>query len=69
MNWLNLTQFPKSGESDLQKLVEPLASYISATSRPRAALILALILLVSSLQEINDAANEHLATFGENHIG
>jgi hypothetical protein len=69
MNRLDLTQFPKSTEADLRKLVEPLASYISATSRPLAALIVALILLVSNLQEINDAANNYLPTFGENHIG
>jgi hypothetical protein len=66
---VTLPQLPKSIEADLQKLVEPLASYISATNHPRSALILTLILLVSNLQEINDAANNYLTTFGENHIG
>ncbi len=55
--------------ADLQKLVDPLASYISATDRPRASLILSLILLMGNLQEINDQANNYLLTFGENHIG
>ena len=59
---------PKT-EAELRKLVEPLASYISATNRPRAALFLALIMLVNNLQEIGDAANDYLATFSENHIG
>ena len=64
-----LPQLSAKTEADLQKLVEPLASYISATNHPRAALLLALFLLVSSLQEIGDAANNYLATFSENHIG
>ena len=68
MNRLNHRLSPKT-EADLQKLVEPLASYISATNRPRATLILALIMLVNNVQEIADAANTYLATLSENHVG
>ena len=64
-----LTQLSPKTKSDLQHLVEPLADYISATNRPQATLILALILLVSNLQEIGDAANNYLATFSEHHVG
>jgi hypothetical protein len=56
-------------EADLQKLVEPLAGYISATNRPRATLFLALLMLVSDFQDIGDAANTYLANFSENHVG
>jgi hypothetical protein len=65
---LRLPPLSPQTEADLQKVVEPLASYISATHRPRAALLSALILLVSNLREIGDAANDHLATFSENHV-
>ena len=68
MNGLNLHQSSKA-ETDLKKVVEPLASYISATNRPRATLILALIMLVNNVQEIADAANTYLATLSENHLG
>ena len=68
MNGLNLHQSSKA-EADLKKVVEPLASYISATNRPRATLILALIMLVNNVQEIADAANTYLATLSENHLG
>jgi hypothetical protein len=68
MNRLNHRLSPKT-EADLQKLVEPLASYISATDRPPATLILALMMLVSNVQEVGDAANTYLATLSENHVG
>ena len=68
MNRRNLHQSSKT-EADLKKLVEAVASYISATNRPRATLIMALIMLVSNVQEIGDAANTYLATFSENHVG
>jgi hypothetical protein len=68
MNRLNHRLSPKT-EADLQKLVEPLASYISAGSQPRVALIVGLIMLVNNVQEIGDAANTYLATLSENHVG
>jgi hypothetical protein len=68
MNRLNMHPSSKT-EADLKKLVEPLASYISATDRPEAKLILALIMLVNNVQEIGDAANTYLATLSVNHVG
>jgi hypothetical protein len=53
-------------ESQLQSVVEPLANYISATNRPRAALKSALSILISTLQETNRAASAHVATIVEN---
>jgi hypothetical protein len=55
-------------EADLQKLVEPLASYIAAVARPRIVLTVSLILLFENLQLINKAANQHLASSSENRI-
>jgi len=68
MNRLNMHQSSKT-EADLKKVVEPLASYISATNRPQATLILALIMLVNNVQEIGNAANTYLATSNKNHVG
>jgi hypothetical protein len=64
-----LPQLSSKIEADLRTLVEQLASYISATNRPRAALLRALVLLVSNLQDISDAATNYLATVIENRIG
>jgi hypothetical protein len=64
-----LPQLSLKTEASLRPLVEPLASYISATNRPKATLILALIMLVKNVHEIDDAANTYLATLSENHVG
>ena len=68
MNRLNYHLSPKI-EADIQKLVEPLASYITAIDQPNIALVLALILLLENLREINVAANHYLASISENHVG
>ena len=51
---------------DLERVVEPLASFICATERPRAALMSALALLFSEVEQTNTAANAHFANFSEN---
>jgi hypothetical protein len=53
-------------ESDLERVVEPLASFICATDRPRAALISAMALLCSEVEQTNKAARSHFATVSEN---
>jgi hypothetical protein len=53
-------------ESDLQRVIEPLASYISATDRPKAALMSALEVLVSEVERTNRAAFAHVTSFLEN---
>jgi len=45
----------------LQQVIEPLASYISAADRPKAALMSALALLMSEVKATNRAASAHLA--------
>lgn len=54
-------------ENELQRVVEPLASYLCATDRPRAALNAALEFLFSELAQTNRVASAHIATFAESH--
>jgi hypothetical protein len=60
MNHMNVAFFSKT-EADLRELVEPLASYISATREPPAVLVLALTILFNDMHDIGDAANAYLA--------
>jgi hypothetical protein len=53
-------------ESDLERVVEPLASYISASERPKAALLSALAVLVSEVERTNRAAFAQVRSFREN---
>jgi hypothetical protein len=53
-------------ERDLERVIEPLASFICATDRPRAALISALAMLCSEVEQTNRAALSHFATVSEN---
>ncbi len=57
----------RGAESDLVQVIEPLASYICAASRPRAALASALALLFSQVEETNRTASMHVASFFQNH--
>ena len=57
----------RSRESDLERVVEPLASFICATDRPRAALLSAVAILFSEVEQTNQAALAHFATVSENH--
>jgi hypothetical protein len=45
---------------DLERVIEPLASYICATEQPRAALRSALAVLLSEVQETTRTACAHL---------
>jgi hypothetical protein len=58
---------PKT-KADLQKLIDPLASYIAAASQSRIVLTTAVSLLIQSLHEINCAANHYLNSICENHV-
>jgi hypothetical protein len=55
-----------AGGSELEQVIEPLASYICATDRPRATLMSALAALYSAVEETNRAANNHFGIFAEN---
>jgi hypothetical protein len=52
--------------SDLERVIEPLASYICATEQPRAALMAALAVLFSEVDRTYRAANAQIATFAGN---
>ena len=54
-------------DRNLERVVEPLASFICATERPRAALASALAMLLSEVEQTNRAAKTHFATISENH--
>ena len=56
-----------STDGNLERVVEPLASFICATERPRAALASALAILFSEVEQTNRAANAHFANISENH--
>ena len=52
--------------SDLERVIEPLASYICATDQPRAALMAALAVLFSEVNQTYRAANAQITTFSGN---
>jgi hypothetical protein len=54
-------------ESELERVVEPLASYICATEQPKTALNSALAVLFREVEATNRAAITHFRTFLENH--
>jgi hypothetical protein len=47
--------------TDLRRVIEPLASYICATDRPRAALSLAFAVLSEEVTQVNRVARRHVA--------
>jgi hypothetical protein len=64
MNTLNRNQVQAS-DSDIVRVIEPLASYISATNQPMATLMSALRALASEVKKTNRAASAHVLTFTE----
>ncbi|MEX0613902.1 MAG: hypothetical protein WD738_19005 [Pirellulales bacterium] len=56
----------RSSGSELRRVVEPLASYICATERPRTALLSALAVLFREVEATNKAAIGHFHTLLEN---
>jgi hypothetical protein len=47
--------------TDLRRVIEPLASYICASDRPRAALSLAFAALADEVTQLNRLAERHVA--------
>ena len=47
--------------TDLRRVIEPLASYICASDRPRAALSLAFAALAEEVTQLNLVAERHVA--------
>lgn len=58
---------PRATDGDLERMIEPLASYICANEQPRAALMSALAVLFEEVQQTHRAANMHVTSFSENH--
>ncbi len=48
---------------DLQRVIEPLASYICAADQPKAALNLAFSVLVNEVVQVSRAARAQVASF------
>jgi hypothetical protein len=65
MNRVN-RQPEQATQSELERVIEPLASYICATDRPRAALMSALAVLFSEVDRTSRAATAQIATFSGN---
>lgn len=55
-------------ESDLERVIEPLAGYICATDRPEAALKMALAVLRSQVEQTNRAAKASIAGLSAGRI-
>jgi hypothetical protein len=49
--------------SDLQQIIEPLASYICASDQPKLALNLAYVALFHEVAQVTRAAQAHVARF------
>ena len=64
MKKLNL-KLDLPSESDLARVIEPLASYICAADRPKAALESVLAALVREVRQTNRAAIAHVTAFAE----
>jgi hypothetical protein len=60
MNTLNRT-WTSASSPDMERVIEPLASYISATSQPLATLASALAALVSEVKKTNRTASTYVA--------
>jgi hypothetical protein len=60
MNTYNLT-IKRGTDGGLRSVVEPLASYICAAERPRAALLSAYKALLSEVEQTNRTARTHFS--------
>ena len=58
-------QSRRANASDLERVIEPLASYICATEAPRAALSQAFTVLLNEVAQLNRAAKLQVAAFAQ----
>ena len=61
----NYRKTMEANETELQRVIEPLASYLCATDQPRIALKLAVATLCREIEQINLAANAQVVDFQE----
>ena len=59
---------PPAHDGDLQRVIEPLVSYICATERPRKSLRLALAALARQIDETNRSATAQVAAILETRL-
>jgi hypothetical protein len=64
MNTLNRNRTHRA-DSEMERVIEPLASYINATNQPMATLMSALRALANEVKKTNRAANAHVHAFTE----
>jgi len=53
----------RAAKNDLERMMEPLISYICASDQPRAALKLAFDVVSHEVAQLENAAREHVAHF------
>jgi hypothetical protein len=53
----------RAAKNDLERMMEPLISYICASDQPRAALKLAFDVVSQEVAQLENAAREHVAHF------
>jgi hypothetical protein len=54
---------------EIEELIKTVAVLICAADNPDSTLIWTLLILLSEMQGVNDAASSHIATLSENHLG
>ena len=54
-----------AAEREMQRVIEPLASYINATNQPMSTLMSALRALANEVKKTNRAASVHVNAFTE----
>jgi hypothetical protein len=59
-------ELKKVSGNDLERVIEPLASYICAADRPRATLMAALAVLFSEVDQTFKTARAQIASFSGN---
>ena len=62
------TNTSRANELELERVLEPLAGYICATDRPRAALKVAVAALFQQVEQTNRAASARVAALLERQV-
>jgi hypothetical protein len=65
MNHIN-SRLSRTGGSDLERIIEPLANYICAARDPKQALLSVLAVLRHEVETTNRVALSYFRTFSEN---
>jgi hypothetical protein len=60
---MNTTPTPRTSAQEMERIVEPLASFLCATEHPEIALKSALAALYSQIEQTNRTANQQISAF------